>query len=253
MLPFLPLFKKLWLPVLLLGGLLVFFASGAHTAISWQGISQNYAGITGFADDHLVMAALGFALIYLLAVAFSLPIALFLSLTGGAVFGWLAVPLIVAGATLGAGIVFLAARTIFADVARARAGPFIARLESGFSANAFSYLLALRLIPMAPFWVMNIVPAYSRMSLAAFLFATFLGILPATAVFVSVGRGLDHVLATGRTPDLQVLASPAILGPLAALGLLALIPVVWRRFRGSHTGSGAGSGADSVNDSEGKG
>ena len=233
----LPPLKKLWLPLLLAGGLLVFFATGAHTAISWQSIARNYATITGFADANLAIAALGFAVLYLLAVAFSLPVALFLTLTGGAVFGWLAVPLILTGATLGAGIVFIAARTIFADLARARAGPFIARLEAGFSANAFSYLLALRLIPVAPFWVMNIVPAFSRMSLGSFLAATFIGITPATTVFVSVGRGLDHVLAVGRTPDLQVLASPAILGPLAALGLLALLPVLWRRFRGSSTAS----------------
>ena len=233
----LPPLKKLWLPLLLAGGLLVFFATGAHTAISWQSIAQNYATITSFADANLAIAALGFAVLYLLAVAFSLPVALFLTLTGGAVFGWLAVPLILTGATLGAGIVFIAARTIFADLARARAGPFIARLEAGFSANAFSYLLALRLIPVAPFWVMNIVPAFSRMSLGSFLAATFIGITPATTVFVSVGRGLDHVLAVGRTPDLQVLASPAILGPLAALGLLALLPVLWRRFRGSSTAS----------------
>ena len=233
----LPPLKKLWLPLLLAGGLLVFFATGAHTAISWQSIAQNYATITGFADANLGIAALGFAVLYLLAVAFSLPVALFLTLTGGAVFGWIAVPLILTGAALGAGIVFIAARTIFADLARARAGPFIARLEAGFSANAFSYLLALRLIPVAPFWVMNIVPAFSRMSLGSFLAATFIGITPATTVFVSVGRGLDHVLAVGRTPDLQVLASPAILGPLAALGLLALLPVLWRRFRGSSTAS----------------
>ena len=233
----LPPLSKLWLPLLLAGGLLVFFATGTHTAISWQSIAQNYATITGFADVNLAIAALGFAVLYLLAVAFSLPVALFLTLTGGAVFGWLAVPLILTGATLGAGIVFIAARTIFADLARARAGPFIARLEAGFSANAFSYLLALRLIPVAPFWVMNIVPAFSRMSLGSFLAATFIGITPATTVFVSVGRGLDHVLAVGRTPDLQVLASPAILGPLAALGLLALLPVLWRRFRGSSTAS----------------
>ena len=233
----LPPLKKLWLPLLLAGGLLVFFATGAHTAISWQSIAQNYATITSFADANLAIAALGFAVLYFLAVAFSLPVALFLTLTGGAVFGWLAVPLILTGATLGAGIVFIAARTIFADLARARAGPFIARLEAGFSANAFSYLLALRLIPVAPFWVMNIVPAFSRMSLGSFLAATFIGITPATTVFVSVGRGLDHVLAVGRTPDLQVLASPAILGPLAALGLLALLPVLWRRFRGSSTAS----------------
>ena len=234
----LPPLKKLWLPLILAGGLAVFFATGAHHTISWQRIAQNYAAITGFADANLVIAALGFAVLYLLAVAFSLPVALFLTLTGGAVFGWLAVPLILIGATLGAGVVFIAARSVFADLARARAGPFIARLEAGFSANAFSYLLALRLIPVAPFWVMNIVPAFSRMSLGAFLTATFIGIAPATAVFVSVGRGLNHVLAAGRTPDLQVLASPAILGPLAALGLLALMPVLWRRLRGSSTTSG---------------
>ena len=233
----LPPLKKLWLPLLLAGGLLVFFATGAHTAISWQSIAQNYAAITGFADANLAIAALGFAVLYLLAVAFSLPVALFLTLTGGAVFGWLAVPLILTGATLGAGIVFIAARTIFADLARARAGPFIAHLEAGFSANAFSYLLALRLIPVAPFWVMNIVPAFSRMSLGSFLAATFIGISPATTVFVSVGRGLDHVLAVGRTPDLQVLASPTILGPLAALALLVLLPALWRQFRGSSIAS----------------
>ena len=225
--------KTLWLPLLLVGGLLVFFATGAHRAVSWQGIAQNYASITGFADDNLPIAAVGFTLIYILAVAFSLPIALPLTLTGGAVLGWLAVPLVVIGASAGAGIVFMAARTIFADLARARAGPFIARLESGFTANAFSYLLALRLIPFAPFWVMNIVPAFSRMSLTAFLGATCLGILPGSAVFVSVGRGLDHVLAAGQTPNLEILGSPAILGPLAALGLLALMPVAWRRFRQS--------------------
>ncbi len=225
--------KTLWLPLLLVGGLLVFFATGTHHAVSWQGIARNYAGITGFADDNLPVAALGFTVIYILAVAFSLPIALFLSLTGGAVLGWLAVPLVVIGATTGAGIVFIAARTFFADLARARAGPFIARLESGFTANAFSYLLALRLIPVAPFWVMNIVPAFSRMSLIAFLGATCLGILPGSAVFVSVGRGLDHILAAGQTPDVEILRSPAILGPLAALGLMALIPVVWRRIRPS--------------------
>lgn len=233
----LPPLKKLWLPLLLSGGLLVFFAIGAHTAISWHSIAQNYAIITGFANSNLAIAALGFAGLYLLAVAFSLPVALFLTLTGGAVFGWLAVPLILMGATLGAGIVFIAARTIFADLALAQARPFIARLEAGFSANAFSYLLALRLIPVAPFWVMNIVPAFSRMSLGSFLAATFIGISPPTTVFVSVGRGLDHVLAAGRTPDLQVLASPTILGPLAALGLVALLPVLWRRLRGSSTAS----------------
>ena len=125
-------------------------------------------------------------------------------------------------------MVFIAARTIFADLARQRAGPFIARLEDGFTRNAFSYLLALRLIPAAPFWVINIVPALTRMPLSSFIVATLIGIAPGTTVFVSVGRGLDHVLAAGRTPDLKILTSPAIVGPLVALGLLSLLPVIWR-------------------------
>ena len=118
----LPPLKKLWLPLVLAGGLLVFFATGAHTVIGWQSIAQNYATITGFADANLAISALGFAVLYLIAVAFSLPVALFLTLTGGAVFGWLAAPLILMGATLGAGIVFIAARTIAREIATREGG-----------------------------------------------------------------------------------------------------------------------------------
>ena len=177
----------------------------------------------------MLFAAATFFGIYIIAVAFSLPVALPLTLTGGALFGWAAVGLVLFGATTGAGVVFIAARTAFADLARERAGPFLSQLEAGFSRNAFSYLLALRLMPAAPFWVVNIVPALSRMSLGSFILATFIGIAPGTTVAVSVGRGFDHILGAGKVPDLQVLGSPAVLGPLAALGLLALLPVAWRR------------------------
>ena len=90
----------------------MFFATGAHHTINWQRLAQNYAAITDFADTNLAIAALGFAMLYLLVVAFSLPVALFLTLTGGAVLGWLAVPLILIAATVGAGVVFIAARSI---------------------------------------------------------------------------------------------------------------------------------------------
>lgn len=223
--------KRLLLPALLVTGLLLFFAFGGHTRLSWDAIAMNYATLKSHAEANLLVAALAFLLLYAMAVSFSLPIALPLTLTGGAIFSWLAILLVVTGATIGAGVVFLAARTVFADVARQRAGPFIARLEAGFTQNAFSYLLALRLIPAAPFWVVNIVPALTRMSLSSFLIATFVGILPGSAVFVSVGRGFDHILAAGRTPDLEVLGSSAILGPLVALGLLSLLPVVWRQIK----------------------
>ncbi|MGB1825744.1 MAG: TVP38/TMEM64 family protein, partial [Candidatus Puniceispirillaceae bacterium] len=191
--------KQWWLTALLVAGLVLFFASGAHRAISWQTIALHYGQITAYTEAHLALAAASFLLLYAVAVAFSLPVALPLTLTGGAIFGWLAVLLVLVGATAGAGVVFIAARTAFADLARRRAGPFMARLEDGFSRNAFFYLLALRLIPAAPFWVVNIVPALTRMPFRSYLAATFIGIAPGSAVFVSVGRGLDHVLAAGRT------------------------------------------------------
>ena len=221
--------KRLWLPIFLLAGLGLFFGLGGQDYFGWQAISRQYAAMKSLAEANRLMAALGFLLIYMLAVSFSLPVALPLTLTGGALFGWPAVGLVLIGATSGAAVVFIAARTVFADLARRRAGPFIARLEDGFTQNAFSYLLALRLIPAAPFWVVNIVPALTRMPLSSFIIATLLGIAPGTAVFVSVGRGLDHVLAAGRTPDLEILASPTIIGPLVALGLLSLLPVLWKR------------------------
>ncbi|MEK9935542.1 MAG: VTT domain-containing protein [Rhodobiaceae bacterium] len=223
--------KRLWLPALLAGGLALFLLLGGRHVLNWQTIALHYGVLTAATEANLPLAAAAFLGIYIIAVAFSLPIALPLTLTGGALFGWLAVGLVMVGATVGATVVFIAARTAFADLARERAGPFLSRLEDGFSRNAFSYLLALRLIPAAPFWVVNIVPALTRMGAGSFVLATFIGIAPGTAVFVSVGRGFDHILGSGSVPDLQVLSSPAILGPLVALGLLALLPVAWRRVR----------------------
>lgn len=228
--------KRLWLPILLLAGLGLFFGFGGQDYFGWQAISAHYAAMKQSTESHLFLAAATFLLMYVLSVSFSLPVALPLTLTGGALFGWPAVAMVLIGATVGATVVFIAARTVFADLARRRAGPFIARLEDGFTQNAFSYLLALRLIPAAPFWVVNIVPALTRMPLSSFVTATLLGIAPGTTVFVSVGRGLDHVLIAGRTPDLEILASPAIFGPLVALGLLSLLPVIWRHLSARRTG-----------------
>ena len=224
--------SKLILPGLLGIGLALFFLTGTHKPISWQAIAQNYGTLQGFVTANPWLSYLLFMLLYCVVVAFSLPIALPLTLTGGAVLGWPAIGLVVVGATMGAGVVFIAAKSLFTEFLRARAGPFMAKLEAGFNKNAFSYLLALRLIPAAPFWVVNIVPALTNMRLAPFLLATLIGITPGSAVFVSVGRGFDHILAAGQTPDVSVLTSPPILLPLAGLGVLALLPIAYRRFIG---------------------
>ena len=226
-----PVAKRLLLPAILLGGLTLFFASGASEVISWSFLWTHYAVIKTFASDHIWLGYLAFFCSYVVAVAFSLPIASLLTLAGGAVLGWPSVILVVTAATTGAGLVFLAARNLFTNLLRQRAGAFFATLEKGFLENAFFYLLALRLVPVAPFWVVNIVPALTRMPFRPFIGATCLGIIPGTVVYISVGRGFDHILATGKTPDLGVLTSLKILLPLAGLSALAILPILVRRWQ----------------------
>ena len=220
-----PRLKHLILPGILLAGFGTFFFSGAHDFFNWQLLSQHYNATKAFAENQQWQSYLGFLCAYMVAVTFSLPIASLLTLAGGAILGWPAAPLVVLAATAGAGLVFLAARNLFTNLLPRWAGPFIGKLEDGFSQNAFFYLLALRLIPTTPFWVLNIVPAVTRMSINKFLVATFIGIIPGCCVYVWVGRSFDEVLAAGQTPDLMVLANPNLLLPLTALGVFALIPV----------------------------
>ncbi len=207
-------------------GVVVFFLSGANELVKWTAISAHYTNLSNYVETHLWQSYLIFLLGYALVVAFSLPIALPLTLTGGALLGWPSLILVLFSATTGAGIVFIAARSIFANLLSARARPFMTKLEAGFSRNSFYYLLALRIIPAAPFWVVNIVPALTTMRLGPFLIATFIGITPGTTVIIYVGRGFDKILAAGQTPDLAVLTSATIIIPLVGLGILTLLPVI---------------------------
>jgi len=220
--------KALILPGILMAGFIAFFASGAHEFFSWQALGQHYNVIKDFARDKKWLSYLGFFCAYSAAVAFSLPIASLLTLAGGAILGWPAASLAVIAATVGAGLVFIAARNLFSDTFQRRAGPFLVRLEDGFSQNAFFYLLFLRLVPTVPFWVVNIVPALTCMGIGQFLAATFIGIIPGSFVYVWVGRGFDQALAAGQIPDFTILSSSNVLLPLGALSLLSLMPVLVR-------------------------
>ncbi len=223
------------LPAILLIGLGAFFLAGGTQFLRFEALTAHYGTLKSLIADRFILACILYALAYCLAVAFSLPIALPLTIAGGALLGWLAAPIIIIAATIGACIVFLAARTIFADLLRARAGGFFARLEAGFLRDDFSYLLAMRLIPAAPFWVINIVPAFTGMKLRRYALATAIGIFPGTFIYVWVARGFDHVLAAGQTPDLSLFASPHIFGPLVTLGLLSILPIILRKLKRAKT------------------
>ena len=218
-------------PAILICGLVGFFATGLHQLISWETVARHYHEISHFIEQNRAASYFGFVLCYTAVVAFSLPIASLLTLAAGALLGWLSIGLIVVAATAGASLLFIAARGLFRDFLRARAGPFFAKLEDGFTRNAFGYLLFLRLIPAAPFWAVNILPAFSSMRLTQFIGATAIGIVPGTSVYVAVGRGFDHLLARGETPNLSVLNTPHIWLPLAGLALLALLPTLYRQVK----------------------
>lgn len=218
-----------YLPVaVIVAGVVAYFAFGLHRYVSFETVRKHRIELVGWVADHRVLAMAIFFVGYVLIIAFSLPIGALGTLLGGFLFGIImGTALSVTAATLGAAIVFLAARGAFADVLRKRAGNWFTRMEDGLNRHAFSYLLFLRFVPVFPFWLLNIVPAFFRVSTRTFVATTFLGIIPGTAVYASIGAGLDKVFDKGKTPNLDMLRDPNLYLPLLGLAVLALVPVVW--------------------------
>ncbi|HYX04917.1 MAG TPA: TVP38/TMEM64 family protein [Reyranella sp.] len=232
----LPIWRRLIPVAILLLGLALFLLLGLERYFSFEMLSRNHAALTVWVGQHEALSALIYVLAYALIVAFSLPIALVATPLGGFLFGiWLGTVLSVTGATLGSIAVFLAARTAFYDLFHARAGRGLARLEDGFRRDSFNYLLFLRLVPVFPFWLVNIVPALLGMRLGPYALATFLGIIPGAVVYSSVGAGLGLLIDRGEPPDPGIVFEWRILLPLLGLGVLALLPVLYTRLRGRRT------------------
>lgn len=222
--------RRLW-PLALIGGGIAFaFALGLDRHLSAEALAANHAALAALVRDNPVGAAGGFVVAYAAAVAVSLPGGVVLTLSGGLLFGHLwGTVLSVIGATLGAVLLFLAARHALADLLARKAAPLLDKVRPRLERDGLSYLLVLRLVPLFPFWLVNLAPALVGMRLGPYALGTLLGIIPATAVFAGIGAGLGEILAAGGRPDLGVILSPGVLLPLLGLALLALVPVVWRR------------------------
>ena len=208
---------KISLPFFLVAGLVLFFLFDGNEFLSFNQLAENYTSLKAFVDGQLATALLVFVAVYILTVALSLPVASLLTLAGGALFGWTAAALIICAATIGATVVFIAARTVLNEFFVKRTKGFMKKLEGGFQRNAFSYLLALRLIPAAPFWVVNIVPALLGMRLSHYMLATLIGITPGTLIYVWVAKSFNMLLSRGQSPDLSELSKPAIIVPYSLL------------------------------------
>ncbi len=231
----------------------VAFAMGWHRHLSLESLVRNRAALAAFVSTHAVAAYALFIAVYIGSTALSLPGASFLTITGGILFGGLAgAAAAIAGATIGATIVFAVASSALGECLIRRAGPLLTKLADGFRENAFSYLLLLRLVPVFPFWLVNLAPALFGVRLSTFVATTALGIVPGTFAYAFLGAGLDSAigaqeitynrcLAAGRADckldfDFQAAVTPELVAALGGLAVVALIPIVVKRLRARRHG-----------------
>lgn len=205
-------------------------------AISFEALRDNREDLLAFRDANYATTVAAFMAVYILIVGFSLPGATIATLTGGFLFGiFPGVLFNVIAATVGATMIFLAARWGLGDRLAARMNAsdgLVKRIKDGIDANQWSMLFLIRLVPVVPFFMANIIPGLVNVRLSRFVITTFFGIIPGGLVFTSVGAGLGDVFARGESPNLGLIFEPQIFLPLLGLALLAALPVVIKAVRG---------------------
>jgi uncharacterized membrane protein YdjX (TVP38/TMEM64 family) len=248
--------RPAWQRMLPLIGMAVVLAlvliNGWHRELTLENVATLRERFQDFLNNHKVASLLAYIAVYAGAVALSVPGALILTLSGGLMFGWLfGGAAAVIGASCGAILLFLIARSAFGETLRAKAGPAINGLVEGFRKDALSYLLFLRLVPAVPFFIVNIAAALLGVPLRTYVIGTVFGIIPATFAFASIGAGLDSVIAAAKADQVACLASKAaaacpfelsakslvtkeILIALTLLGIVALIPVAYKKWSQRH-------------------
>lgn len=208
-----------------------------HDLISLETLRTRREELDAFVAAYFLQALVLYFLIYTLAVAICLPGAIALSVVGGFLFGlYFGAAATWAGATIGAVLVFLAAKTALGDALRTRAGGWLSKLEAGFRNNAFNYLLALRLFPGTPYFAVNLAAGFFGVRLRTFFLATLIGIFPATIIYAAIGAGVHTAFEIGTelaTADTMraLVFSPAIMLPLLGLVALSLLPLVAHALR----------------------
>ena len=202
-----------------------FFYFDLGRFLSLTALKENRDSLLAFTDANFAAAVGLFVGAYAVVTGLSLPGAVILTLAGGFLFGAVFATVFVnIGATTGATLAFLTARYVLRDTVEQKFGKWLGPFHEGFAKNAFSYLLTLRLIPLFPFFVVNLVSGLTRVNVGTYLVATAIGILPGSFVYAYAGQQL------GTIHSLKEIASPNVIGAFVLLGLLALVPVVYKRF-----------------------
>lgn len=225
-----PLWRRLWPVALIVVALAAAWASGVHRYLSLETLREQQDALRAFVAENTVLAFAIYIAVYATATILMLPGALWITIAGGFLFGlWGGTPATIVGATLGASILFLAAKTSVGSALRERAGPFVQKLEKGFQEDAVSYMFALRFLPIVPFPVANIAPALFGAKFRDYVLTTALGIIPGVIAYTWIGAGLGATFAAGREPDFASVARnlvPAVI----ALAVVSLLPVAYKKF-----------------------
>ena len=180
---------------------------------------------------NLILAVLIYTVIYALAVSISVPGAIWFTIGAGFLFGPITgTGVAVVGSTIGATIIFVAVRYAFADWARRRFGTWVKRLQDGFSSDAFSYVLILRLIPVLPFFGINIATALLNVPLRAYVLGTLIGVMPLAYVYATVGSTIG--LAAGGVPSLLDLLTVELIAAIGVFALVGFLPIIYKRLTG---------------------
>ena len=225
-------FKRLIPLLAIASALAAFFVLGGNKYLTFEAFAAHREHLIHWYAANKMLAVLSYIVLYAVLVAVSVPGAIWITLGGGFIFGTaFGTVYVVIAATIGATLVFLATRYALRDVMQARAGNAIRRMEEGFRENALSYLLVLRLVPLFPFWLVNLVPALLGVPLTTYVIGTFFGIIPGSLVYASVGSGLGAIIDGGGEPDLKVIFSPEILGPIIGLVFLSLVPILYKKLK----------------------
>lgn len=224
------------LPLIIIAVVALIGAFAFRDFLSFEALRDNREALIAFRDSNLVLTVLAFMAVYIAVVAFSFPGATIVTLTGGFLFGTgLGTMLNVTSATIGATLIFLAARYGLGDKLSAKlddASGVTKKIKDGIDKNQWSMLFLIRLVPAVPFFVANLLPAFLNVPLHRYVISTYFGIIPGGLVFTSIGAGLGAVFASGETPDLGIIFEPHILLPILGLCALALLPIVIKAVTG---------------------
>jgi uncharacterized membrane protein YdjX (TVP38/TMEM64 family) len=218
--------KKIFLLLAAVLAVGLFFYLDLGRFLTLTALKANRQALADYYAVHQVVTVAGFMAIYIAQTALSLPGAAILSLAAGAIFGSVLGTLYaVVAATIGATLAFLVTRYLLREVILAKFGPKLEGINRELETRGFNYLLFLRLVPLFPFFLINLAAGLTRLPLRVFALGTLIGIIPGGFVFVNAGASLASI------NSLRDVASPRVLGSFALLGLFALVPVLYGKWK----------------------